>query len=114
LQSKSTAEIDFLADPKVTAKIILFYDARCVARWQHAPNRGNAIQMTRRDETRITARRPTWGSQLKRDNQINGTIDLAFQSPAKTMRCKNITNKFCSGEFSNDRELPYYKKAPRK
>jgi len=30
------------------------------------------------------------------------------------MRCKNITNKLCSGEFSNDRELPYYKRAPRK
>jgi len=73
LQSKSTARIDLLADLKITAKIILFYDARCVTRWYHAPNRGNAIQVTRRDDTRITARReelPRAGQPIK-TRQLN-------------------------------------------
>jgi len=54
------------------------------------------------------------GSQLKRDNQINGANDLAFQLPARTMRCQNIFVKLCSGKFSNDRGLPSYKRPPRK
>jgi len=76
-------------------------------------DRGSAIQVTETiRESRRGARER--GSHSKHDNQINSVNDIAFQLPARIMRCQKITNKLCSGEFSNNRELPPYKRAPRK